>query len=1261
MNAASWQRRRRRRRSVVRYADARDLAYGGVAVVASVISGANKPAQLIIFGKILDSFNEISIARAVRLVQYFALLYAIIGVQQFVSITVQATAATRVAAALARKIRAAYVGALLAKPIAWFDAESRASSLLLESTLAIEDGLGAKLATGIQGASAFALGIAASLYYAWSLTVVTVSILPVVAGVLALTSRVRSMVDRAASDTQQRAAATAFETLSRIRTVAAFNGEKRALEMYETATKDVASINVRLAMATGVNSAAVAACLYATWALGLWYGAYLIRRDLDECGRTTEAAAAAKKSCVTGGQVMTAFLCVVFGGLSLHKNTLPAVAAFDAARLAVNRVFDVIDDDDDDEVVVVVVEGVDLQLERAPSIVFEGVHFAYPSRPDRDVFSSGLDLALEAGKSTALVGRSGSGKTTVGSLLLRFYEPTSGRILIDGVNIATLSPSSLRARFGLVSQEPALFAGSVADNIRYGHPAAASYDDIVAAAKLANAHDFVMALPDGYDTRVDDDDELSGGQKQRLAIARAFAREPRILILDEATSALDAKSEKLVQEALQRLIGDQTTALVIAHRLSTVRECDVIVVLGDGKVLERGTHDELMHQEDCGHYYALVTAQLLGGGRRSEREVVADNTPELPIFSEEEEVRFDDENENDAVDLNVVVVDVEGKAVETSTKEAIVKWVWGMAAGERAALAAGLAGSATCGFAQPLVGFLMAEFCAVFFETSKRAMARKSTFWALMFVCLGGGAAVGEVAKAWGLGRIREKARAAARSSTFEAMIRQDVGWHDAKSAGALVTQLATDCAAVTVLVGQRLGQTLAMGFILVCGLAISFDASWRLTLLTLGIIPLILLPIIASVPSCRRRRNDDDDAAAAADLRAAGALASNALAEIRTVRALDLRAEIAADFDSRLERPEKAAIDRGFARGLGCGIAKMCILLGASYQYYVASIAYRRGLVGFDDVMTVLLVVMFVALGLSAALESSPQNTDKASALRAGKRLRNICSRRSKLDPFLFDGDNNLPKAAKTPPPPPLRLEFRDVEFAYPSRPCHAVLKRFSFVVSPGETVALCGASGSGKSTVVNLLLRFYDPNAGRVLLDGVDARTMAVGSLRTQFGVVSQEPMLFAGSAAENIAYGKTDATRDEIVEAAKLAEAHGFISALPRAYETRVGDFDLSGGQKQRVALARALVRKPRALILDEATSALDACAESAVQKALFGSTLENTTALIIAHRLSAIKDADAIVVLDRGVVVEKGTHDTLIAARGAYFALLNGDDF
>jgi len=239
-------------------------------------------------------------------------------------------------------------------------------------------------------------------------------------------------------------------------------------------------------------------------------------------------------------------------------------------------------------------------------VEFCDIGFAYPSRPTHIVFDN-LNLVLEEGKILAVVGPSGAGKSTLVSLIERFYDPLKGSIFLDGVDICTLDPTWLRENIGVVSQEPTLFHTTILENIAYGKPSA-SKGEIMEAAKMANCHDFISDFPDGYETVVGERGiQLSGGQKQRVAIARALLKDPKVLILDEATSALDAASEKLVQSALSVLMKNRTV-LIIAHRLSTIRDADKIVVINTGAVVEKGTHNQLMHLGK--EYKSLVEKQI---------------------------------------------------------------------------------------------------------------------------------------------------------------------------------------------------------------------------------------------------------------------------------------------------------------------------------------------------------------------------------------------------------------------------------------------------------------------------------------------------------------------------------------------------------------------------------------------------------------------------------------------------------------------------
>ena len=333
------------------------------------------------------------------------------------------------------------------------------------------------------------------------------------------------------------------------------------------------------------------------YALGLWFGSWLIVHGVTN-SRTGVLYSA--------GDVILVFFSVVMGGFSLGQ-VGPCVQAFMKGQASAKRIFDIIDRKPPIDIE-------DPSGEKPASvkgdICLKGIAFTYPARQDAPIFTN-LDLNIAAGQTAALVGASGSGKSTVIQLLLRFYDPDAGQVMLDGRDLRTLNVKWLREHLSIVSQEPILFAVSIAENIKYGKPDA-TMDEIEKASVASNAHMFISGLPGKYDTLCGErGTQLSGGQKQRIAIARAIISNPKVLLLDEATSALDSESEKLVQGALDNLM-DGRTVVVVAHRLSTIRNADKICVFQTGTIVEEGTHEELYAKQD-GFYRELVSKQMMAG------------------------------------------------------------------------------------------------------------------------------------------------------------------------------------------------------------------------------------------------------------------------------------------------------------------------------------------------------------------------------------------------------------------------------------------------------------------------------------------------------------------------------------------------------------------------------------------------------------------------------------------------------------------------
>jgi ATP-binding cassette, subfamily B (MDR/TAP), member 1 len=744
---------------------------------------------------------------------------------------------------------------------------------------------------------------------------------------------------------------------------------------------------------------------------------------------------------------------------------------------------------------------------------------------------------------------------------------------------------------------------------------------------------------------------------------------------------LDSTSEKIVQEALDNLLKmKKRTTIIIAHRLSTIRDADKIVVLENGVVVEQGTHDSLL-SSDTSLYAALVNMQLT-----SMEETSAEPHDEIPtqaqiaqalavpstrkysiqiaspelediesgsagIKNKQTHTNYKEISGKDEEELQAMMKTKVGKAIidteaEVDKKTSSIAWIWALSAPERPYLVAGLFGSVLLGASFPILGYLLAAMIGIFFNPDPKDMLRKAAYYAYIFLGVAGSQLLGIFLGQYCFGVITEKLARRVREKSFLKMLQMEVTWFDQpeNTAGTLAQQLATDCMMVKALTGERASTSCSQLVTFAVAFAVAFYQSWEMTLVMVG-----LFPVIGAAFALQHKFVTSAAGASMTATNEAGSVASQTLLNIRTINAFGLEMISAAAFEKHLVEPLKQVIKKGTVTGFGMGFSQLVILSGAGLAYYTGGQLVLLGRATFTEVISVILVIMLGAIGLG---QFAADASDKAEALTAAKKIQKLWQQTTKITAMSDEGE--IPTAIKG------EVVLRDVCFAYPMRPDHDVYNKMNLTIEAGQTVALVGPSGCGKSTAVALIERFYDPSAGAVLLDGKDIKTLRLSWLRQQIGLVSQEPVLFIGSIADNIAYGKEDATMEEIEAAARMANAHDFISAFPDAYKTQVGEkgVQLSGGQKQRVAIARAIIRDPKILILDEATSALDSASEQVVQAALDNLLVaKKRTTIVIAHRLSTIKKADKIVVFSDGVVVEQGTHDALLLdPNGAYSALV-----
>eukprot|EP01101_Sappina_pedata_P007178 TRINITY_DN374_c0_g1_i1.p1 TRINITY_DN374_c0_g1~~TRINITY_DN374_c0_g1_i1.p1 ORF type:complete len:1278 (+),score=466.09 TRINITY_DN374_c0_g1_i1:299-3835(+) len=1135
-----------------------------------------------------------------------------------------------------KKIREQYFRSILRQDIGWFDEvqSGELTTRIASDTITVQEALGEKVGQIFQYLATFLTGFIIAFTInenAWKMALVMLSAMPILVVCAAFIGKFILGAASKGQEAYAQAGTVAEESFASIRTVSAFSLETKMTNKYIERLEDAIKLGIQKGVFSGVGIGITMLVIFCSYALAFWYGARLVLND-----------------GMPGGDVLSIFFSVMSGSMSLGQ-AAPSMNSVVEGRAAAYRIFEVIDR----------TPPIDsfsgagtVPNDIKGDIVFDNVSFSYPKRKEVPILS-GFSMKVRPGTTMALVGSSGCGKSTTISLLERFYNQDAGRVLLDGQDIRDLNIRWLRDQIGIVSQEPILFNTTIKENISYGRNGHVSMDDIIEAAKEANAHDFIMKLPLAYETWTGEQGvQLSGGQKQRIAIARALVKKPKVLLLDEATSALDSQSEAVVQQALDKARAGRTT-ICIAHRLSTIRDADCISVIGrseqGGYVLESGTHNELINKPG-GVYAQMVQAQEIYSKKKVDGG--AGGEPEMSI---DDILTSDEVKRNKVLSQRVIgasqrVIGEEQPKAPTipapseAPREVSFFRVAALNRPEWWVLFVGLFFSAVLGIASPCFSIIFSSMSNVFTEINHPEEFKKDArLWSLMFVVLGVVMGISNGFATFLYTYAGEKLTARLRELSFKAVIKKDISWFDRedRSTGALTTRLATDASLVQGMIGQRLGLLLQNIIGVIAGLSIAFYSSYKMTLVILCCVPFI---VVSGFLQMSKMKGFSEEFRKGFET--AGKVASESISNIRTVASLNLEERFLRDFRFRIQEPYVSGIKRAQLTGLGYGSSQLFMFMSNAIGFYYGAYLVFNKEIDFEQMMRTFTAIIFTAMSVGQGSSMAP---DYAKAKAAAAGIFDL------LDgvPFI-DCMSNLgghkPQAIG-------EIELKNVYFKYPARPDVPILQGLSMKVNPGNTLALVGASGCGKSTIVGLLERFYEPESGEILIDGVPIKNINVKHLRSKMGFVSQEPRLFAQSILENIMNGQESATMEDVIAAAKSANIHEFIINLPSQYDTQVGEkgAQLSGGQKQRIAIARAIIRNPKLLLLDEATSALDTESEKVVQTALDNASVGRTT-IAIAHRLSTIQNANEIVVVKNGKVHEKGTHHELMDKESAYFDLV-----
>ncbi|KAF9143632.1 Multidrug resistance protein 1 [Linnemannia schmuckeri] len=1208
-----------------RFATPKEYLYIAIAAIASIGTGVGQPLVALLMGDIMAAMGQ-GLASADDIIGY-VVKFTIVGAGIFLASYLQMCFWTLSAENQVKRIREEYLHAILRQDIGWHDTGKQAESLttrLNSDTQLIYDGMADKVGLVLSSFTTFIAGFVIGFVRGWKLSLVLLSCVPLIGACAALMTKFTVANASKGQDSYAGAGAVAEQAISAIRTIVAFGGQKRETESYVKQLDTAFLHGKKRAIATGSGVGAFMFILFATYGLTFWYGA----RQVFE-------------GHMTGGQVINVFFGMIMGAFALGSIG-PNAAAFASAQGAAYQIFKTIDriptiDSSN--------PGGAKPENVAGHIIVTDVDFHYPSRPDVPILKK-MNIEVKPGQTVALVGHSGSGKSTIVGLVERFYDPISGSITLDGVELKDWNVTYLRDTVGIVSQEPVLFNASIRQNIAYGirkDQAQPTDKEIEDACRLSNAHDFISKLPEKYNTL----------------------------------------SERIVQAALDNAAAGRST-IVIAHRLSTIMNADVIYVMDKGVVIESGSHESLLAQG--GTYADFVAKQQLKSGG-VDVEAQPDIVAEVPVaqpahiaIADEDVVAHQgtadhrksfslatklrrmssarsiprSEKSLQKVDTTIAVPETAEEAENRREKErkAMIKAqkaplgrVFNAMRPEWALIVFGAILSGGAGVIFPIFAKFFGQVMYVLNVVPRPDnFVSESNNNALMFVVIGIAALVTNGGAIVIFEYVGETMARRMRTLSFQSILSQEMGFFDKEenNTGALTSRLATDAYQMHELVSQIMKLAFQTIATVALGLGYAFSESWRLTLVILALIPLLAASQYFAIAALTGFSNKTKKA-----YEQSGRVANEAITNIRTVVTLAKESSFEDKYYKVTQEPHSFALRRAYIGSIGYALSQGIMFWTYAIGFYAGHRFVEAGMLTYQGLIQTLFYVVFMSMGLGQIASQLPRYIKgKESAINVYELLdkhTTIDAEKDGITPARVDGHMGL----------------ENVQFHYPTRLNQQIFNGVDVTVKPGQTVALVGPSGCGKSTIIALLERWYDVLDGKATIDKYDVRDLQLNNIRQHMALVGQEPVLFDISIGENIRYGIPDGQhvdQEMVVAAAKASNIHDFVVSLPQGYDTRVGDkgSQLSGGQKQRIAIARALIRNPKILLLDEATSALDSESEKLVQEALDRARTGRTT-IIIAHRLRTIQDADLILVVKDGAIVESGRHYELISQGGLYSEL------
>lgn len=1131
-----------------RYTTGGEKALLAVAILMSGFQGGMMPLFAVAYGKITEDFTPTSTKDEIRSAATTTAIYMIlIGIATFFFCFLGSFLWTYVGGKIVIRVKQLYFANLLDQEMGWFDVVSpeKLTISYVEDMQKFKEAVGFNNHITIASFGTTILGFVVGYIHGWWFSlIVTLTFPALMIGMVAFVA-VNQKEAKVTKIAYEKAGGASEQALGAIKTIKALGGEDHEVNIYSEALEEAKKVSIKYGFIAAFCYGLFMFCMTASFGLNYWIGAILVEKSTynGNVGRPYNVK-----------DIITVFFAIVNGGFALGQ-TSPALKAIGMGRGAASAIYSIIqrvsaipqNDPKGDHPVKI--EG---------DIEFRDVQFTYPSRPDSKILK-GLNMTIPKGKKVALVGETGCGKSTTIQMIERYYDPTNGDVLIDGKNIKDYNMTSLRKFIGYVGQEPVLFATTIRENLLIAKPTA-SEEEIIEALKKANAYGFIELLEKKLDTFVGSGgSQLSGGQKQRISIARSILQDPTILLLDEATSALDHRNEREIQETLDKFSKNRTT-VTIAHRLSTVINSDIIFVFDKGLVVEQGSHEELIKKN--GIYTKLVTIQLKGLQFKTDNKLITDalNAPEDPLpldrahlsqrlsQMEVKEIELEAKEGQEvegmigldpSKEAKLEQISIEKKAREEEERNKKLKSKLNIYIKKHYILFLGgcffaLAG----GCVMPLFALFLADMLTALsnFEILRNGLGAKYQIsWesnkkdverialSLLVVALFG--MVTNFIQLSFFNSLSQKVTTSLRRDLYKHFLTRDIEFFDdpKHSPGELSSVLAKECIVVNSVVSTSYGAVLTGIGSFACGVTIAFISSWRIALISLALTPLIFATGVIKTSKMKKKVSIEVESFESKAFQ-------ETVTNMRTVLALNAASSKKVSFEKYVEEENKVTHKSNSFHAILEAMAQFTTFIVYGIIFYAgAEFTLNNGLT-FQNMFRGFMGIVFAAYGASMGQQFAG---NLGAAEQAAATIFGYMEIQNKIV--------NKPDGLKTP----IRgeIEFRNIKFTYPQRhtPCFLDL---SFKILPKQKVAFAGPSGTGKSTIFSLLYRFYDPENGSVLVDGVDIKDYDIQHLRESLGMVSQEPTLFNESIRYNIKYNKPAITEEEVKTAVNIANATKFI---------------------------------------------------------------------------------------------------------------------